>query len=147
MFTARPFAAPMPLISPRLLRFRTALLFVLLALWVPATSHTFLHLVGAIHHQHTDGSPDQDPSDHNHDAADGVFQVSTAGDELLQGQATISLPPSLAFSAWAGWSARENIPARTLPSLYNPSPPEVAVGWQFAQRAALPVRAPSPGAV
>jgi hypothetical protein len=119
-------------------RFRTIAAVFLLALWVPMSSHDLLEDWGFIHTPASLGSGDN--HDNDHDAADGLCQLPPG---VFQVQIFHALQPSfLAAPILAvclhtfAWK-HENF------ALVNPSPPDIPVGWQFASRAALPIRAPS----
>ena len=126
-------------------RFKTVVTVLLLALWQPATSHALLEQIGWIHTAHDD-TPDGSGSDtdNDHDAADGICQVTsnhvdvpqpdfTGG--LLWARAAFTLTLAALFEA-----------SCALPSGPDPpgtAPPELSHTWQFSFRASLPPRAPS----
>jgi hypothetical protein len=119
-------------------RLQTVAAILLLALWVPITSHEMLEMWGLIHTQALagDGSGHED----DHDAADGIchlpagiFQV----EKVQQPQITLLFPVAIALSL-----QQLEWPHPSLAQI-NPSPPDIPVGWQFSLRAALPARAPS----
>ncbi|MGE3313014.1 MAG: hypothetical protein AB7O66_23850 [Limisphaerales bacterium] len=124
---------------------------VLVAFWLPASSHAHLQHFGLIHEVHADhhhddhGKAKSGHHEHgadNHAAADGECLLSsgTTGWELLWGGLN-GIPLDL-------------VPARSVRVLPvtleavglappGSAPPEFSTSWQFLLRAALPVRAPS----
>jgi hypothetical protein len=124
---------------------------LLVAFWLPASSHVHLRHFGLIHeihedHQHHDSG--EAPSGHhehgadNHAAADGECLLSsgTTGWELPWGglhEIPFFLVPAPSLSV---------LPVTPEPVGLAPpgtAPPEYPTSWQFLLRAALPVRAPS----
>jgi hypothetical protein len=125
---------------------------LLVAVWLPASSHALLQHIGLIHqvHAHDDhadghdagssGSHEHDAD--NHDAADGLCLASAAKVHV----------PTPIFVVLPDWLA---VPVATLMTDANfaalhsglsppgSAPPELSHRWQFSFRAALPVRAPS----
>jgi len=58
--------------------FKATLTVVMLALWLPATSHALLEQVGWIHTAHADADDPCGPDhDNDHDAADGICHVAS----------------------------------------------------------------------
>jgi hypothetical protein len=118
---------------------------VLVALWLPASSHAVLLGAGFIHsehgashgHHHHDGQ-------HNlgHDLADGVCRF-VSGDSQVHAPAVVVLP----LSAWL----EEQLSGTPCPTSVGhfgidplgTAPPDLPVAWQFSSRTALPGRAPS----
>ena len=111
----------------------TALL--LLVAWFPASSHAWLETAGLIHsaqdaHHETD-----------HEAANGHCQ-------LEHGDLTVKIPTNSA-QPWLEVIVAP-VPAIAAPASIvsvpppgSTAPPELARTWQFAERTALPGRAPS----
>jgi hypothetical protein len=128
---------------------------LLVAIWLPASSHALLQHAGFIHQQHEDEHDPHSDADHhgdsdgrhehdadNHAAADGLCL-------LAMGKLQVPAPP---FVATLGWllvallppSAQANGMAfHTGLSPPGTTPPELSHIWQFSFRTALPVRAPS----
>ena len=118
---------------------------LLLALWLPATSHALLEQVEWIHTAHVD-THDASDADHDngHDAADGLCRVASTDVQvpppeltggLLLASVDFSLTPAALFEA-----------SLALPNGPDPpgaAPPELSHTWQFSSRASLPPRAPS----
>jgi hypothetical protein len=111
----------------------------LAAIWLPATSHTWLESAGIIHHHDHDGDEDHGAS---HEAADGCYRLQSTGVAvkaptlftetvlpILETQVVI-VSPSVARVAG-------------VPRTRGTSPPELFRRWQFTERAALPSRPPS----
>jgi hypothetical protein len=132
------------------------IVLLLVALWLPASSHAWLQRVGWIHQQHIhegethadvhhhEDSHDQHEHDaHNHAAADGACLIPS-------GKIHVLAPVLAATPAWlqvASLTAPADLISLALHSGLSPpgtSPPELSNIWQFSSRAALPVRAPSP---
>jgi hypothetical protein len=133
---------------------RKAIVAVLLvALWLPASSHAFLQHGGFIHQIHAHDGPadadhDSDSGHHhendgdNHAAADGLCVVASGRIPLAKPSAVAPLP----WLTVAVPGEVENTSApRAIFDLSPPgvAPPELSPRWQFTSRAALPVRAPS----
>jgi hypothetical protein len=108
---------------------------LLLVAWFPASSHAWLETAGLIHsardaHQET-----------NHEAANGHCQ-------LAHGDLTVKIPMNSAQPWLAVIIATVPViavPAAfvSVPPLGSTAPPELSRTWQFAERTALPGRAPS----
>ncbi len=130
---------------------RTLVALLLIASWLPASSHVHLQHFGLIHqihedhhhHEHGDGEPGHhEHGADNHAAADGECLVSS-------GSSALDLP--WAGSAQLGFDFVPALSALGLPTereaagLAPPctGPPGFSRSWQFLLRAALPVRAPS----
>jgi hypothetical protein len=137
------------------LRLKSTMVVVLVALWLPASSHALLQHFGFIHQAHvhdhhgdahadhdadSEGSHEHDTD--NHPAADGLCLSASGKVELAK-------PVTLAALPWliAEFCTAVNIPSaialRSGPSPPGVAPPELSHRWQFSSRAALPVRAPS----
>src|SRR5262245_30358007 len=57
-------------------RLKSIVTGLLLALWLPATSHSLLQQAGWVHTEHADEA-DAPDTDNDHDAADGICCVAT----------------------------------------------------------------------
>ena len=123
--------------------FRSFVAVLLLALWLPATSHCLLEDAGWIHHSDCCDSGD-DADGPGHDAADGVCQIEKAAFHLPKFQRVFvkTLPDFL----WYPLALNDLHRAETVPpdilSRAAP-PPALRATWQFSFRTALPPRAPS----
>ncbi len=127
---------------------------LLVAIWLPASSHALLQHAGLIHEQHEhehDAHADTDhhPSDaddrrehdaNDHAAADGLCLLASA-------KVQVPTPGLVTLSVWL--TALITLPADSgetaLHSGLSPpgtAPPELSHIWQFSFRTALPVRAP-----
>jgi hypothetical protein len=120
---------------------KTVVTILLLALWLPATSHTLLEQAGWIHTAHAGDAPD---SDNDHDAADGICRfasthVQVPQPEMCAGPLLGSLDFSLTLAAL--FEASLALPSGPAPP--GTAPPELAPSWQFSFRASLPPRAPA----
>lgn len=126
---------------------------MLVAVWLPASSHALLESAGLIHqhpesHAHDDQHADSSPADsHDHDvdnhaAADGQCLIPSA-------KVQFSKPDVLAFGIqfiFVLAAVVRQLPDEAVFFGLSPpgaAPPEFSHRWQFASRAALPVRAPS----
>ena len=119
---------------------------VLVAFWLPGSSHTLLESAGLIHQRHADHDEDSSGShEHNaddHDAADGHCLLSSSD---------ISVPvpdtvptPFLVCLFGLEWDWRLHVVCH--PSGLAPpgtAPPQLSHRWQFDFRTALSPRAPS----
>ncbi len=133
---------------------RCIVAWLLVAFWLPASSHVHLQQFGLIHelhedhpdHQdHDDGSPGSGHHEHgadNHAAADGECLLSsgTAGSDLSWDRLNefgFGFVPALSDSLLLA------APEATGLAPPGTGPPGFSASWQFLLRAALPVRAPS----
>jgi hypothetical protein len=124
---------------------KTIVTMVLLALWLPATSHAWLEQAGWIHTSHAEAHDASGAdNDDNHDAADGLCRIASTDVPVPSPELTARLSlASAAFSvtraAW--WEAALALPDGPDPP--GAAPPELSHTWQFSSRASLPARAPS----
>jgi hypothetical protein len=112
----------------------TALL--LLALWVPSSTHEWLEASGLIH------AAEHDEQDAAHEAADGSFLASS--DPLVVKPVSVTfavLSPTCAELLAIGelWTEWEPPPKFG----HSTAPPGLSATWQFSARAALPGRDPA----
>lgn len=138
---------------------KTGVTLLLLAVWLPASSHAFLQYVGFIHqtHEHDDAAdadrhsdadhhPDAEhPHEHDadtHAAADGLCVASTAKVQLEQ-PILVAAPYWLAVAALICVEIPSASEAHSGLSPPGVAPPDLSPRWQFSFRTALPVRAPS----
>ena len=105
---------------------------LMLALWVPASSHELLESAGVIHQPHATADSDKD-----HDAADGLVLLPSSVNAPAMSAALVCVPPVVVFLLPEPVETRLS---RRIDSGTSPPLPNV---WQFVHRAALPVRAPS----
>jgi len=127
-------------------RFRLIVSLLLVAFWLPASSHPLLQYAGLIHARHADHDADSSGShEHdsdNHEAADGNCALSSPHVSIPAPNAVAS--PFLVVALGFEWSSEPH--AESHPSGLAPpgtAPPQLSPGWQFSFRAALPARAPS----
>ena len=127
-------------------RLRSFVTTLLVAFWLPASSHSLLEYAGLIHVRPADhdadssGSDGQD-SDH-HEAADGICALSST-------HVSVPVPDAVAMPLlfctlglnWASEFHGEQQPSGLAPP--GTAPPQLSHCWQFCFRAALPARAPS----
>ena len=119
-------------------RRKTLIAVLMLAIWVPATSHALLEAAGMIHQQHADADSD---TDHDHDAADGLCALTSSNAPIAK-----SAPPSVVLYVIVSAALINSASTETHKVLcggLGPSPPLLPKSWQFIYRAALPGRAPS----
>ncbi len=121
------------------------LTLLLVAIWLPASSHVFLETFDLIHGQHADqghddhscpdGSHDHDSADH--DAADGLCRP-------VSFEVKFSVPSAVVSTLLIGLLTVEGMGRRPeSPALSSHALQELSKGWQFSFRTALPARAPS----
>ena len=115
-------------------RLKAIVTLLMLALWMPATSHALLESAGVIHQPHADADS---AADLDHDAADGVVLLPSGVDAPVMSAASVWALPLVAFLF-----AKPAEPRLTVRIDSGTSPPLPNL-WQFVHRAALPVRAPS----
>ena len=109
---------------------------LLIALWLPASSHEWLESSGFIH------STEHGDQDVPHEAADGYCQLGQG--RLFLKVPVLSAQPWLTVIADAIFALPLPEPLLANARLYpSTAPPELAKTWQFSQRTALPSRAPS----
>lgn len=146
---AKEFRLPLA-IGPRSFRrvswVRTALTLLLVALWLPSSSHSLLESAGFIHDWHAahDGSPDGSHQHHDddHDVADGHCLLSSHEVSAPAPQAVVTqLWVCLLACEWTPEFSEGYHPSGTEPP--GAAPPELSHRWQFSSRTALPPRAPS----
>ena len=113
---------------------------LLLALWMPVTSHGLLEDIGWIHHHDVDPDPDQGPG---HDAADGTCQIESGACMLVKGEQASNWSSFYFLSTAVAALPEISLALPSKPDFPGPSPPELSRTWQFSFRTALPVRAPS----
>ena len=127
-------------------RLRVIVSLLLVALWLPASSHVLLEHFELIHQVHADHDADSSDSHehdaYNHEAADGMCAVSST-------HVSVPLPDSMAMPmlfcspglSWVSELRVEQQPSGLAPP--GTAPPMLLSGWQFLFRTALPGRAPS----
>ena len=121
---------------------------LLVAGWLPASSHALLQYVGLIHERHaahdadSTGSHEHEHDTDDHDVADGICALSSA-------QVNVPMPDADATPFLLGLFGLERgseLNAELSASGLAPpgaAPLQLSSGWQFSFRAALPARAPS----
>ena len=123
---------------------------LLVACWLPGSSHAWLQYAGLIHERHADHDADSTGShehehEHDtddHDAADGICVLSSA-------QVNVPMPDADAIPLLPGLFGLERdleLHAEHSGSGLAPpgtAPPQLSHSWQFSFRTALPPRAPS----
>ena len=123
---------------------KTVVTTLLLALWLPASSHALLQQAGWIHTDHADAEGDSD-TDNDHDVADGICHVASTQVQVPQPDLSGSPMPfsSLDFAFVLGALLETPLAAPHGPDPPGTAPPELSHTWQFSSRASLPPRAPS----
>jgi len=119
---------------------------MLVAFWLPASSHPLLEYAGLIHEVHADHDLDSSGShEHgsdNHEAADGKYAPSSTHVRVPLPDAVAS--PMLFRAPGLDWASELHVEQQ--PSGLPPpgvAPPQLSHCWQFSFRTALPARAPS----
>lgn len=127
--------------------FRVIVALLLVALWLPTSSHTLLETAGLIHEQHNhhdDHHTDSGSHEHNHgdhDAADGLCRLVSAQIKVpAPVDACVALVAFLLVDLQSKLLVEDPLSG---PSPPGQAPPEFSQQWQFSHRAALPARAPS----
>jgi hypothetical protein len=115
-------------------RLKTIGVLMMLALWMPVTSHELLESAGVIHQTNSDADSD---GDHDHDAADGLVLVPSSGNAPVMGAALFCVLPAVVSLL------PEPVETRVTERNNSGTSPPLPNVWQFVHRAALPVRAPS----
>jgi hypothetical protein len=127
------------------LRFQTLITVLVVAFWLPVSSHALLKSAGVIHQVHTDHDHDSDGShEHdsdNHDVADGKCALSPT-------HVSVPLPDASAmpifYALGSDWASELRVePPSSGLAPPGTAPPQLSHCWQFAFRTALPARAPS----
>lgn len=126
---------------------RKMMVLLLLALWLPSSSHTFLEALDIIHphthdlaaeHAHEDGH-EHDEAD-RHEAADGMVRAQRMDENTPAAPLQfVLLSDANILSDLVRAVAEQQI----LIEAPSTVPPELQPRWQFIVRAAPPVRAPS----
>ena len=119
-------------------RLKTIIALMMLAMWMPATSHALLEYAELIHQHHADGESD---TDNDHTAADGICVPPDGGGHWVKYVATHSL--SFAAIDVIFIAPAEVSKGVTDVGGLGTSPPLLKQSWQFLFRAAVPGRAPS----
>jgi hypothetical protein len=119
---------------------------LLVALWLPVSSHALLEYAELIHQGHGEHDADSSGSDEhdsdNHEAADGHCVLSST-------HISIPIPDGVAIPSlfcWFGLEWTSELHVELQPSGLPPpgtAPPQLSHRWQFSFRTALPARAPS----
>lgn len=124
---------------------------LLVAIWLPASSHVHLQHFGLIHEIH------QDHHHHDHgDTPTGHHEHGADNHAAADGEC---LPSSGTLEWEMPWDELNGIPFDLVPSLWvgvlpltpeadglappGTAPPQFSTSWQFFVRTALPIRAPS----
>jgi hypothetical protein len=115
-------------------RLKTIVVLLMLALWMPATSHALLESAGVIHQEHADTDSD---GDHDHDAADGLVLLPSSANAPVTSAALVCVLPVVVFLL------PEPVETRLMDRIDSGTSPPLPNVWQFVHRAALPARAPS----
>ena len=123
-------------------RLKPIVAMVMLALFAFASSHTLLETLGLIHQEATHADAPAS-SDSNHELADGKCRINFTRDGIQPSpaNAAFDLAEILALACVLVQHADLESPSSI--EISSSPPPELGTSWQFASRAALPVRAPS----
>jgi hypothetical protein len=117
---------------------KTVAVLLLLAFWVPGTSHALLEQAGIIHT--ADAHHDDD-----HDAADGLCVNAATQVQALPPSLYLSFEPLVQHELWLAASGvvDGSVLEASGPAPPGVAPPELPQTWHFSSRTALPARAPS----
>jgi hypothetical protein len=120
------------------IRLRTIGVLLLLALWMPATSHALLEQAGVIHTE--DSQHDDD-----HDAADGLCLSAATHVQAPPASLTVIFAPMAELEFWLAACAvvDGSVAEASGPAPPGVAPPELAQTWHFSSRMSLQARAPS----
>jgi hypothetical protein len=126
-------------------RLRAIVTVLLVAVWLPASSHALLEYCELIHQVHTDHDADSSGShEHdadNHDAADGHCALSSTHISVPLPDVVASLAFLCLLDFWTSELHTELQPSGLAPP--GTAPPQLSHRWQFSFRTALPARAPT----
>ena len=129
-----------------MIRLRSIVSVLLVALWLPASSHALLEHFELIHQAHAehdaDSSGSHEHDSDNHEAADGKCALASTH---------VSVPvPNMVATPFLfcslGFDLASELHVERQPSGLAPpgvAPPQFSHRWQFSFRTALPARAPS----
>jgi hypothetical protein len=119
------------------IRLRTVAVLLLLAFWVPASSHALMEHAGLIH------TADAHHDEH-HDAADGIC-VNASGHVQAPQPLHVAFAPLAQLEVWLAATAilDGSVAEASGPAPPGVAPPELPQTWHFVSRTALPARAPS----
>lgn len=142
--TKRLSASSATCIIARVRWLKTIVTMLLLAVWLPGSSHSLLESLELIHQHH--GEPDSSSQDaDDHDVADGICRIESDRVQAPQRELSASLLPlgwtDSSLTVTALFQASLSLPTGLAPP--GTAPPQLSHCWQFSFRAALPVRAPS----
>jgi len=120
------------------IRLKTVVVLLMLAFWLPATSHALLEQAGVIHTE--DSQHDDD-----HDAADGLCVNATTHVQTPQPTFTLVAGPAADLEFWLAVLdiVDGSVAEASGPAPPGVAPPELPQTWHFVSRTALPARAPS----
>ncbi len=123
--------------------FRLFAAVLLLALWVPATSHCLMESAGLMPavFSCTDDCAPGAPG--GQDADDACAALESASYKVSDDDALAIVPTCPPVLALAFLLPETHSNAPSSPLFSTVAPPALPVTWQFRQRAALPVRSPS----
>ncbi|MBI5772854.1 MAG: hypothetical protein HZA89_03810 [Verrucomicrobia bacterium] len=123
-------------------RLKTIVAMMLLAVWLPATSHCLLEIAGVIHESDCCANA-QGAEEPGHDAADGNCQIEAGNYRLPKPGSFVLSPVFMPCLSLLLVSPALDLTAPVPGFGANAPPPELPVSWCFLWRTALPARAPS----
>ncbi|PTX91361.1 hypothetical protein [Opitutus sp. ER46] len=125
-------------------RFRTLLVCLLAALWLPATLHCAVDRLGALSAAPTCCAENEDTPAGNFDSCDTRCQLAGVGLERGADLAVKALPAPAPLPWLLVAALTLPLPATEVAPPEPPqSPQELRRTWHFAARAAVPSRAPT----
>lgn len=116
---------------------------MLLALWVPVNSHCLLETAGLIPPDECCAESSNNSNSHTDSPCDPGDMLDSDHARAEDSQAALPLLVAAWLPLLFEPTAELILPARPACDSLSPAPPDLAAGWQFSSRAALPVRAPS----
>ncbi len=116
---------------------------LLLALWMPATTHCKLEVLPGLDFLACSESDHPIPHQDSGCEKDACASVESGDYRIDYNPPLNLLPPSVLMPVTLDLLAAEPLPSDQYLTASHLSPPEMLKPWQFCMRAALPVRAPS----
>jgi hypothetical protein len=124
-------------------QFRSMAALLLLALWLPATSHCLMESAGLMPTALSCADECSPGAPAGQDTEDLCASLESASYKAGDDDALTIVPSFLPALALVFVLPESFSGATTSPLFPTVSPPALRVTWQFVQRAALPVRSPS----
>lgn len=126
-----------------MIRFRSIVSLLLVAVWLPAISHCKLEVLPGFSFLVCGDQADDAPHQDNDCDSDGCAQFEDGLYKTEDAQDLASVPVFVPADFLGLALERVSWPSPGLLDFPATGPPELPVTWQFSRRTALPVRAPS----